>query len=244
MMRRISLVIVLSGALLLTACRRETQPQPKPEAKPKAPPSEALTIPPPVKPVPSVPTTPTPPAQPSAKVPPGEAPAAPPKAAQAQPQPGAVAPVPEKPLPPVERKDVKTRIVRALLGALDEIRGIDDQQRDGVVQSLLAADRDLSQVLGDNSRRMILKANQKPPVPIVGGLPDPPAKQPPAAPVPPPGAAASAKVLPPLPPGQSKEALVQTLLKTIDQMQEDPQVKAALKKALLDADQKLNGSGK
>lgn len=240
-MMRLALVVVLSGALLGTACRRAAKPEPAEKAPPKAKAPAAAGVVPQTEPEPAAPVE-----QPAAEKPKPALPAEAPekgKAAQAEPQP---APVPQT-RPPVERKDVRTPIVRALLGALDDIRGIDDEQKEGLAQSLLAADCELSQVLGDNSRRLILKANQKPPMLIVGepGPLPPPAPVPPPGPVPPPAPAPSAQAMPPLPPPASREEIIQSLLKTVDQLEgESPEAKEALKKAILDADKRLNNAGK
>lgn len=156
------------------------------------------------------------------------------------------------PPPPGAPVPVKTRIVRALLDALNGIQGLEPEHKDGVTRSLLDADEQLSHVLGGNSKRLILRANRKPPVLVIGEpaqpvliVPDPPVPPPGPGLVPPP-------VVPPVAPGpvpqpapglpaQGKHAMVQSLLKTLDAMEgEDPQAKAELRKLLLETEKKLN----
>lgn len=91
--------------------------------------------------------------------------------------------------PPGPPVPVKTRMVRALLDALNGIQGLEPEQKDGVTRSLLSADEELSRVLGGNSKRLILQANKKPPIPMIGG-PSRPVLIIPATPVPSPGAGA------------------------------------------------------
>lgn len=165
--------------------------------------------------------------------------------APAQPGKGEVLLAP--PAPPGPPVPVKTRMVRALLDALNGIQGLEPEQKDGVTRSLLSADEELSRVLGGNSKRLILRANKKPPILVVGG-PSRPVLVVPEGPVPPPAAVPPVAV-PPVavpnptaaPPGPGKNSAVQTLLKTLDGMQgEDPKVKEELKKILLETERKLN----
>lgn len=156
------------------------------------------------------------------------------------------------PPPPSAPVPVKTRIVRALLDALNGIQGLEPEHKDGVTRSLLDADQELSRVLGGNSKRLILRANRKPPVPVIGEhagpkllVPEQPMPPPKAGLVPPP---ASPPVVPgaiptpaPAPPATGKQAMVQSLLKTLDEMPgEDPQAKEELRKMLLETEKKLN----
>jgi hypothetical protein len=80
--------------------------------------------------------------------------------AQAQPNPQANG----QPAAPAQPK---TPLVRALIKAVDEIEGENQQVKDGLKQSLREADKELSQVLGGNSKRLIMQANQKPTVPTI-----------------------------------------------------------------------------
>jgi len=65
----------------------------------------------------------------------------------------------------------KTPIVRSLIGVIDEVdvKGEGREVKDELKQSLQEADEQLSQVLRGNSKRLIMEANKKPPIPIVGG---------------------------------------------------------------------------
>jgi hypothetical protein len=159
------------------------------------------------------------------------------------------------PAPPGPVVPVKTRMVRALLDALNGIQGLEPEQKDGVTRSLLSADEELSRVLGGNSKRLILQANKKPPIPVIGGpsrpvliIPETPVPPPGAGPVPPPAVVPPAAVPPVTVPnpgavssGPGKNSTVQALLKTLDGMQgEDPKVKEELRKILLETERKLN----
>jgi hypothetical protein len=70
---------------------------------------------------------------------------------------------------PADPQAPKTRIVRALLEALEEVEldDEDDEAKKELRRSLLEADGQLSQVLGQNSKRLILDANRKPLVPVI-----------------------------------------------------------------------------
>jgi len=101
---------------------------------------------------------------------------------------GPAAKQPAQPQPPAAKEkprvqadgEAQTRIVKALIDALDEVEADSDEARDEVRRTLLESDMQLRHVLGDNSRRMILKANRKPPIPVVGRSAPPPAKKAPA----------------------------------------------------------------
>ncbi len=67
-----------------------------------------------------------------------------------------------------EGDHVRTRIVRALLDALDDVKDEDPEVKNDLRKALLEADKQLRAILGKNSQRKILKANQKPPIPVVG----------------------------------------------------------------------------
>ncbi len=155
------------------------------------------------------------------------------------------------PPPPKTPVPIKTRMIRALLDALEGIQGLEPEQKEGVVQSLMAADEELSRVLGGNSKRLILRANRKPPLLIVGEphrspilVPDQPLPPPGAEPVPPsvspPDNSGTAQRPSPASPQVRKKAIIQTLLKTLDEMPgESPQAKEEVRKMLLEADKKL-----
>jgi len=60
-------------------------------------------------------------------------------------------------------KEVKTRVIRALLDALEEIDDVDSDERDMLRDLLIDADNDLQDVLAGNSIRLIQQANQRRP---------------------------------------------------------------------------------
>ncbi len=75
-----------------------------------------------------------------------------------------------------ESGEPKTRIVRSLLDAIDNIddevaddfdsdenNSVKDQMR----RTLREADKELKDVLGKNSKRKIMEANKKPPIPVI-----------------------------------------------------------------------------
>ena len=62
----------------------------------------------------------------------------------------------------------KTTIVRSLIDAIDAADAEDDDTKDDLRQILRESDEELSQVLGDNPRLAIERANQKPPVLVIG----------------------------------------------------------------------------
>ncbi|NQU24745.1 MAG: hypothetical protein HQ567_25970 [Candidatus Nealsonbacteria bacterium] len=70
----------------------------------------------------------------------------------------------------------QTKIVRALLDAIDEVDGEDEDVKDELRQSLRESDKELRKVLGSNSRRLIEQANKKPPAPMVVPATNRPAK--------------------------------------------------------------------
>jgi hypothetical protein len=76
-----------------------------------------------------------------------------------------------RPLNARDRDKVKTRIVRSLLDALDQIQGEDQQAKDDLAQSLIESDEQLSRVFGQSSRRLIERANRRPNGPVVGSAP-------------------------------------------------------------------------
>ena len=76
----------------------------------------------------------------------------------------------------VGTSEAKSQIVRALLEAIDEIKGESPEVKDELRRSLLAADDDLAQVLGDSGKQLILNANKKPAATILGKRADPSAK--------------------------------------------------------------------
>ena len=71
-------------------------------------------------------------------------------------------------------KSPQTRIVQALLGAVDEAEA---DAKAAVRQSLREADAELGRVLGDNSRRLIEQANRKPPTATIDPQPRPAVKE-------------------------------------------------------------------
>lgn len=65
-----------------------------------------------------------------------------------------------------DRRQVKTPIVGYLLESLDHAE-VDADQKDPIREMLYDADDDLHEVLGENSRNAILRANQKPHAPQI-----------------------------------------------------------------------------
>ncbi len=75
-------------------------------------------------------------------------------------------------------QQAKTPIVRSLLRAVDEVEGEDEQAKQQLRQILHESDEELSQVLGENSRKLIEKANKKPFTPVIGAPEKPSADTP------------------------------------------------------------------
>lgn len=63
--------------------------------------------------------------------------------------------------------DVRTAMVRALLDAVDEVEGQGEDTKKEMKRLLREADKELAKVLSGNSKRVITKANRKPPAPVV-----------------------------------------------------------------------------
>lgn len=249
-MNRYALVL-LFGAALLGGCRRPAEPEsalkakqkPQPAARLKGPAQATPGVPAETQALPEQAAQPSPATEKMVQQPPPALPAPKGPAGQVKPAMPETLVVPQPATPPKQRPGVRTQIVRALLDALDRIQGIEENQKEGVVNSLLAADEELGQILGGNSKRLILRANKKPPIPVVGLpsrapvliVPEKPAEGPAEKA---PGEAAAAV---PGPPSAAKSPAVQSLLKTLDDLQgEDAAVKEQLRKALLEADQKLS----
>jgi hypothetical protein len=170
---------------------------------------------------------------------------------------GEAAPDPGPPAP----EDGRTRIVRALLDALEEVELEDDDSgvaKEELRRSLLAADGELSRVLGGNSKRLILEANKKPLVPMIGERTSRPAHTSPGgepARQPRPevlgdgGAAEEGVSGPSVEPEPEKDAsesdepkthLVRSLLDSLDEIEtDDPEDKEELRRILMDADREL-----
>jgi hypothetical protein len=68
---------------------------------------------------------------------------------------------------PAGDQGLKSPMVRALMQAVDEAKGEPDESREELKKLLRQVDKELSDVLGGKSQRLILKANKKPPVPVV-----------------------------------------------------------------------------
>jgi hypothetical protein len=122
---------------------------------------------------------------------------------------------------PAASEPVKTPLVRALLQTLDEVKGESPEVKDSLKRTLQEADKELGKVLGGNSQRLIMQANQKPPAPLIGG-PFTPAAQ-----------------------TQGKKSgtpLIQSLIDAVDQAQgESPEVREKLKRALREVQKDLDG---
>ena len=142
-----------------------------------------------------------------------------------------------------ESDEPQTLIIKALLKALDESEGDDDDAGNELRTTLTEADKQLRQVLGGQSKRLIEAANRKPPVPIIGPRPKaagdekvstPRAKAGDAS-LKPPGTAPSD------PSGEPRTEIVKALIEAIEQIEdEDADTKRGLKQSLLQADLELS----
>jgi hypothetical protein len=157
-----------------------------------------------------------------------------------------------------DNESVKTPLIRALLQTIDESKGESSKTKDSLRRSLLDADRQLSQVLGGKSKQLIMQANKKPPVLVIGGITPPGVKTAPGKathPHAPQGktnhagkAQAAAKPSPSTPPkssGSSAEdsRLYRALMQAIDQAEGEPQqVKDELKKLVRRTSKELDRS--
>ncbi len=137
----------------------------------------------------------------------------------------------------------KTGIIKALVKVLDDIDLEDDEAGDELKTSLIEADKQLRQVLGGQSKRLIQRANRKPPALVIGGRPAtseakkpaPPAIEPGATPAKPPVPDATAAD------GKPKTKIVRALIEAIDKMEdEDADTKQTLKQSLMQADLELS----
>ena len=81
---------------------------------------------------------------------------------------GLVAQAPQQQAPPAGGEDVKTPLIRALIQTVDEAKGESSEVKDSLKQALREADGDLSRVLGGKSKMLIMRANRKPPSPVIG----------------------------------------------------------------------------
>lgn len=127
----------------------------------------------------------------------------------------------------------QTLIVRSLLATLNEVEVKNEDQgvKAELRRSLAEADVELRRILGDNSKRLILAANKKPVVPIVGT----PAPARAASDDRGPGARPKAGD-----PGPPQTPIVKTLIDAIEQSDDqDDTGKAALKRSLIEADVEL-----
>ena len=77
----------------------------------------------------------------------------------------------KRPSPDPADDEPQTPIIKALLKALDESDEDDDDDRDELRSTLIEADKQLRQILGGRSKRLIEAANRKPLVPIIGPCP-------------------------------------------------------------------------
>jgi hypothetical protein len=69
---------------------------------------------------------------------------------------------------PAGPQQPKTPILRVLVGLIDEAKEVDQKAKDDLKNSLLESDAQLSQILGGNSKRLIMEANKKAPAPVIG----------------------------------------------------------------------------
>jgi hypothetical protein len=159
-------------------------------------------------------------------------------------QAGAPAPSKQPSSKPADDTDQpKTGIIKALVKVLDEIDLEDDEAGDELKTTLVEADKQLRQVLGGQSKRLIERANRKPPALVIGGRPATSAAKKPAPPAVEPGATPAK---PPVPDsaaadGEPKTKIVRALIEAIDKMEdEDAETKRTLKQSLMQADQELS----
>ena len=68
---------------------------------------------------------------------------------------------------PRERRAARTPIVRELLGTLEQVEVESDADREPLRQMLYDADGELHRVLGKNSRRAIMEANERLPAKVM-----------------------------------------------------------------------------
>lgn len=136
--------------------------------------------------------------------------------------------VPGKPAAelPKEKKTPKTQLIRSLMESLDQISKEERvENADGLKESLLRADEELSKVLGrENLQRLIARANQKP---VRGGEDLAPRAKPGGE-----GGAKSAT--------NAGNHGVRELLKTLEGVEEPAEIKELLRKALLNADEEIS----
>ncbi len=92
----------------------------------------------------------------------------------------------EKPAASKNDDEPKTAIVRSLLDTIEKIDDdaaddFDNDENTGVKKqikrSLREADKDLRNILGKNSKRKIMEANKKPPIPVIVEPTAPPASK-------------------------------------------------------------------
>ena len=150
----------------------------------------------------------------------------------------------------VGTSEAKSQIVRALLEAIDEIKGESPEVKDELRRSLLAADDDLAQLLGDSGKQLILNANKKPAATILGKRADPSAKSEAAeaAEKPPVGKRGSPRVsvqrLSPNPADdqsdEPKTSIIKALLKALNESEgDDDDAGNELRTTLIEADKQL-----
>ena len=152
-----------------------------------------------------------------------------------------------------EPDEAKTRIIRTLVELIDQLKGEKQEVKDELKKSLIEADEQLSQVLGDNSKRLIMQANRKPPVLVIGGAAKPVAeagepKKPeetgeakPDSAEPEADAADHREPSVPAQPREAKTRIVRSLIEVIGQLKgEKQEVKDELERSLLDADKELS----
>lgn len=149
---------------------------------------------------------------------------------------------------PADALAAKTPIIRALLQAIDEIKGESDEAKDQLRRSLWEADDELADLFGDNSRRLILNANRKLSLPVIGGVPSPAVDPKPgdetAESETPAKTAAQTEQRPSQPtpkqPGEPQTRIVRALLEVLDEAKgEDPDAVRAVRTALIEADPQL-----
>jgi hypothetical protein len=152
------------------------------------------------------------------------------------------------PTAPAGGRTAKTPIVRALLQAIDEVKGESDEAKDELRRALWEADDELERMLGDNSRRLILDANRKPLLPVIGGTPSPAGDPSPRdgkaeekTPVQQTAQTAQRPAQPaPKKPGEPQTRIVRALLDALDEVKgEDPDAVRAVRAALIEADPQL-----
>jgi len=161
---------------------------------------------------------------------------------------------------PAGDQEVKTPLIRALLQTVDEAKGESPEAKESLKRTLREADRELAEVLGGKSKQLILAANKKPPMPVVGAPAGPPPKTEPgkaadpektgprapkeAGPDKPPATAPEPGPATPAAPDDDQELknpMVRALIQAVDETEgEQDEAKQELKRLLRQVDKDLS----